>query len=74
MAQKQKYNFRLSDEAKRLLQTMSVNMGIPQTNVLELAIRAMAADQGVDIHPVDRMGNPPYGEKPTTHQEPAPHA
>lgn len=54
MAVKQKYNFRLSDEAKRLLETMSTNMGIPQTNVLELAIRAMAAEQGVSTHPDNR--------------------
>ena len=77
MPQKQKYNFRLSDEAKRLLETMSNNMGIPQTNVLELSIRAMAVEQGIDVQPVDRMGNPPYGEKspkPTTHQEPITHA
>lgn len=59
MTPKQKYNFRLSDEAKRLLETMSANMGIPQTNVLELAIRAMAIEQNVDVQPVDRMGNPP---------------
>lgn len=64
MAPKQKYNFRLSDEAKRLLEVMSANMGIPQTNVLELAIRAMAAEQNVDAQPVDRMGNPLYGEHP----------
>ena len=64
MPAKQKYNFRLSDEAKRLLETMSISMGIPQTNILELAIRAMARENNFDVTPVDRMGNPPYGESP----------
>ena len=49
MPVKQKFNFRLSDDAKKLLELMSKKIGIPQTNVLELAIREKAADLNVTL-------------------------
>lgn len=63
MAPKQKYNFRLSDEAKRLLETMSAEMGIPQTNVLELAIREKAAAMKKKAPPSDPHALPSFGSQ-----------
>jgi predicted transcriptional regulator len=49
MPVKQKFNFRLSDDAKKLLELMAKKIGIPQTNVLELAIREKAATLNVTL-------------------------
>ena len=65
MATKQKYNFRLSNDAKRLLEKMATDMGIPQTNVLELAIRAMATEKGINDKPVNRSESTQQKEIPS---------
>ncbi len=39
--------FRLSDEAKRLLELLARHFGISQTAVLEQAIRALARREGL---------------------------
>ena len=45
---KQKYNFRLSDDAKELLKLLAKKTGITQTSVIELAIRAYAQQIGIE--------------------------
>ena len=44
---KKKTSIRYSDEAKILLEKLSKHLGISQSAVLELAIRALAKQEGI---------------------------
>ena len=62
---KQKFNFRLSDDAKRLLELMSKKTGITQTAVLELSIRNTATDLSVTLSsPASTVPAPPGNTPP----------
>jgi predicted DNA-binding protein len=45
---KKKTSIRYSDEAKTLLEKLSRQLGISQSAVLEIAIRALAKQEGVN--------------------------
>ena len=44
---KKKTSIRYSDEAKNLLEKLSKKLGVSQSAVLELAIRALAKQEGI---------------------------
>jgi len=48
---KKKTSIRYSDEAKTLLEKLSKHLGISQSAVLELAIRALARQEGIIVPP-----------------------
>jgi len=48
---KKKTSIRYSDEAKTLLEKLSKHLGISQSAVLELAIRALARQEGIVVPP-----------------------
>lgn len=45
---KRSTSLRLSDHARELLARLSAKLGINQTSVLELAIRKLAKEEGID--------------------------
>ena len=67
MSVKQKFNFRLTEDAKKLLELMADNLGITQTAILEIAIREKATDLGVslppDVEPGDILKRVPNPDK-----------
>jgi hypothetical protein len=48
---KKKTSIRYSEEAKILLEKLSKHLGISQSAVLELAIRALARQEGIIVPP-----------------------
>src|SRR6266568_7151430 len=48
---KKKTSIRLSEEAQRLIAQLSTQLGISQSAVLELAIRALAKQEEIPPHP-----------------------
>lgn len=57
MTVKGKYNFRLTDEAKSLLESIATTLGVSQTAVLEITIREKAA--AMNITSKDPASTPP---------------
>jgi hypothetical protein len=47
MKPKQQANFRLSDEAHRLLVMLTKKLGVSQTAIIELALRRLADDEKI---------------------------
>jgi predicted transcriptional regulator len=48
METKPSTSYRLSKECKRLIMALAAKMGVNQTSILELAIRAMAKQEKVE--------------------------
>lgn len=50
MNREKKYptSIRLSDNAKKLIEKLSQKLGVPQSSVLELAVRALAKQENVE--------------------------
>ena len=49
-------SFRLTDSARNLLEGLSEDLGVSQAAIVELAIRAYAATQGIDVPAASKRG------------------
>lgn len=51
MTSKQSASYRLSDDARELIELLAKKIGVSKTDIIEIAVRELAQSKGVELPP-----------------------